>query len=143
MKLKAVKVTKFDSCWSYAQQRVGWVNSHFPYISTVLKSNYIESFDIEEISVGDIVIWTHAKKELSVANEITSEGLIISNTETEGYHCGVIESTNPLLISDCTRKVLSFSIPTIRIRRFGDVERPAFIIKTSTFGNDRKTTRRA
>lgn len=133
-----VKITKQDTCWTYACKRL----NHIPKCEwlSALDENYkLQKFNLELINVGDIVVWNARRKTILLPMEIDENGLILTVPIEDEIHTGIVEQVliennivQRLLISDVTKSTNINSIPIIRIRNlFSEGQRqPDYFIKS-------------
>jgi hypothetical protein len=127
--LRPVKVTKMDTCITYAFKRIGYMNPKTVCSSDLLIKYKSLPFTIESLPAkGSIVIWNCNSKEISIPSEITREGVVINHTSLTGFHVGVIEDCDSTVVSDLTRTVLPNGIPCIRVRKIEDIRKPDLIL---------------
>lgn len=121
--LHPVRLTKKDSCFTYALKRTGSITSYDKAES--IPRTQLVPFSFHTAEIGDIIVWESSKKQYSlIPSEITSfngKPVIINNLEFTGYHLGVVENiveteTETILIfSDCVRNDNVYSFPTVKL----------------------------
>ena len=121
--LHPVRLTKKDSCFTYALKRTGLTVSYNKAES--IPTDCLIPFDLYNTNIGDIIVWESSKKLYSLLpTEITSfngKPVIINNLEFTGYHLAVVENiveteTETIIIfSDCVRNENAHSFPSIKL----------------------------
>lgn len=115
MQLKAVKMTKADSCLTYALKRIG-----YPYNSEdAIEIEWLDKLtNLPKINdkpkKGDIGVWRKDKKKYRKGLSITKEGLVIEDTREDMIHFCVYEGKG--LISDMS------SYYSIRLRKLEELK---------------------
>lgn len=136
MVLHDTKLHKNDNCLTYVFKRVGF-KTKIRFAKEIPKEN-IYPYLIDELKVGDIVVWKYRKQYHLWDTEIKTlngKPVLIKNNEFTGLHFAVVENIEDLgidnkiiTISECVRNDNSYSFPTIKIAtithndRVGDTE---------------------
>ena len=121
--LHPVRLTKKDSCFTYALKRTGQ-KVHYDKAESI-PSVCLLPFRLDAMKIGDIIVWKSSKKQYTLLpTEITSfngKPVIINNLEFTGYHLAVVENiveteTETIIIfSDCVRNENAHSFPSIKL----------------------------
>lgn len=146
LNLAPVRVTKSDSCLTYVLKRAGYSPLPFQEAKDIPKKFY-ETYEIENLKVGDILVWKYEKTHYLWATEIDTltdgKPAIVHNNEFAGLHFGIVEhieyidDTPVITISDCVRNNNAHSFPTIGLATIclrneasskTEVKRPTFIL---------------
>lgn len=135
-KLKPVKLTKADTCLTYALKRTGkFKKSLFGSGAYSLENlhSIFDEYTYSELQVGDIVLWSSKMYYQSFPNEITSDGLILSNDVQRNIHVGVIEKieeSGSILFSECSRtKMENGGIPILGMRDLASMRFPDYVLQ--------------
>lgn len=119
----AVSIKKWDNCYTYALKRTD--NTHLLKTESndVLDTYKLESFQMNELSPGDIIVSHHQPDIVTYANTITSSGQIISSElEFFGYHFMVVEENG--YVSEVVR---NNGIPQIVMKELNDSVQDKFM----------------
>lgn len=125
MDLCKVKITKMDTCLTYALKRTGLVSDLCTYEDI---HNHFDQFPYlrfkEKLKKGDILLWDKKLEHIWIANKIDENGLITTESVSAYIHFGVYEGDN--LFSDCTRQMAigNTSFPALRMREIEKSNRP-------------------
>ena len=121
--LHPVRLTKKDSCFTYALKRTGQ-RVHYDKAESI-PNDCLLPFDFTILNIGSIIVWKSSKKQYTlIPTEITSfngKPVIINNLEFTGYHLAVVENiveteTETIIIfSDCVRNENAHSFPSIKL----------------------------
>ena len=124
LKLKPVRLTKFDNCHSYALKRIGTSEIAFPTYEEMLND---DSFKVREYSStltlndGDILVWDKNKETVDIPMFIDEVGLIISRPVSTRIHMAVYEGDDR--VSDCVRSNTPNKLPKLQMRMLWAITR--------------------
>lgn len=120
--MKAVTITKHETCLSYALKRIGLENTD------VYKYEHLsDDFEIipfllgTKLKVGHILLWDSNLETADLPWHITEDGRIINQPVKRRIHLGVWEGDG--LVSDCSRLNSQGSLPQLRLRNLSDIGR--------------------
>lgn len=132
--MKDVRLTKLDSCLTYAIKRAGLDQDVDFKVALDIPPSMYMPFKISEVYVGQIVVWESKKSHYLWTTEITTlengRPALIANSEYAALHFGVVEHIvygsfgNIITISDCIRNGNAHSFPTISLATICLTEEP-------------------
>ena len=128
MPLYDVVIDRRDTCLTYSLKRVGLSHLIYMGLDNIKKlSDYFHfvDFDIDDVEIGDIILWNKFETEVEIPMSITKDSVIHNTILYKNIHLGVVERNN--IFSDVTRKIYS-GIPCIRLRDFNDIRLPDYKI---------------
>lgn len=125
--MRAVILTKDDTCVTYALKRVG-INLSIKYASEL--NNYFEFIPFQKnlATKGTIICWNKRAFISNLTTEITEDGILINHSYIVNEHIAVIEDLNIETASDCIKKGNPNSIPSINIMKLSECREPDFIL---------------
>lgn len=133
MNFKRVKLTKNDTCLTYVLKRIGAYNNEKNY-TLDLYDEYFDTKifdDINNLKIGDIIMWTAKEHMEQYPFEILENGMIITHNVLRGRHCAIIENIiddSNIFYSDCTRINSEVGIPQINIKNLFDSRTPDYVL---------------
>lgn len=127
MQLHQVKLTKTDTCLTYALKRLGLEPTYCDHNSI---HEYFTQLPFPkkevELEPGTIILWDKDMEWTWLPWKINTSGKIEWKNVQIGYHYGLYEGDG--LFSDCTRLV-NPPHPTLRMRKLSEVKkRPDWIL---------------
>lgn len=132
MDLKAVKLTKWDTCKSYVLKRIGLdhylsMNSDKPTLEDLINHEGFEHVTMPQ--QGDLIFWRQEEMKVEASNEITAQGIIVTNQVQYCGHLGVFERDG--MVSDLMAQDVAEQgeLMTIRMRRYEDLRKADYILR--------------
>jgi len=124
LKLRQVRLTKFDNCQSYVIKRVGLNEIVLSSYEDMLGSNDFKVRDYSAtitLNQGDILIWDKNKEMVDMPTFIDEVGLIISRPTSTRIHMAVFEGDDR--VTDCVRSNTPNKLPKIQMRMLWNISR--------------------
>lgn len=125
-----VTVSKNDTCFSYVLKRVfgghlyrtqpSWMYLPLAKFSDILNAG---EFSQEQVIVGDILLWEKKAYVKSIPVTIDKFGEIKTQPIDMNRHCVVVESINPIIVSECKLCSEEFNTPHILMKHIVDFKR--------------------
>lgn len=121
LRLCEVTITKTDTCLTYALKRLGSSPFIWSY-ENIDKAFDITSFStIEQLEVGDVVLWDANAHKVEMATHIDVKGNLTLTEVWARVHFAVYEGNG--MVSDCSRRDNISSLPRLRVRELKTLER--------------------
>lgn len=95
-----VIITKRDNCFTYALKRLtgkGTELNLFEYKELFNSTKFCE----KKLKVGSVVLWNRYAYYKTIPGFIDTEGNVKSISVPFNRHCAVVESLDPIVISEC------------------------------------------
>lgn len=118
------KVTKNDTCYSYALKRVfGFGISYDRPLSEYSSHFNAIPYESSQIKIGDILLWDANAYTKEIPVSIDGSGNLTNRTIEMNRHCVVVENVNPIIVSECKLCTEEFNTPHLRIKNIEDFKR--------------------
>lgn len=133
MKFNRVKINKTDTCLTYVLKRLGEFDAEKNYTLELYDEYFDSKFceDINQLSKGDLIMWTGKEYMQQIPFEILESGIIITHNVLRGRHIGIIEEMideTTILFSDCSRINSDVGIPQINIKNLFEHRAPDYVL---------------
>lgn len=126
--MKPVKITKHETCRTYAFKRIGLdnlldINTDEPSIKSLIRNE--EYQHLLKPEKGCLIVWVEKNPNYcNIGSEITEEGIVINDSKVTYGHLGVYEGDG--LFSDVTTVD---EYPSIRIRKLDTLADADYFLK--------------